>query len=99
MEAADATQPRTQVNLRKAFWTGKACRKTRHPKSNRSPESSEGGRGVNLFRTYPGRSVQIRESGNAQGGNDASVKFAEKSDHFVVARKPAKAGGAKGVMS
>jgi hypothetical protein len=32
------------------------------------------------------------------GGDDARSKFEEKSDHLVVAWKPVKVGGAKGVM-
>jgi len=37
--------------------------------------------------------------GNGCGGNDASVKAVEKSDHPIVALKPGNAGGAKGVAS
>lgn len=32
------------------------------------------------------------------GGNDARPMRGEKSDHFIVAMKPVKVGGAKGVM-
>jgi hypothetical protein len=37
--------------------------------------------------------------GKAQGGNDACLTSAEKSDHLIVAWKPGNSGGAKGVTS
>jgi hypothetical protein len=36
--------------------------------------------------------------GRVQEGNDADSMPGEKSDHPIVARKPVKVGGAKGVM-
>jgi hypothetical protein len=48
--------------------------------------------------SYPGRSVGVRVSGRPEGGNDDGTMPLQKSDLFVVARKPVKAGGAKGEM-
>lgn len=39
-----------------------------------------------------------RPSGRPEGGNDDGTTPIQKSDLFVVARKPVKAGGAKGEM-
>ena len=58
---------------------------------------------------YPGRSVWVRgdhlvahapgiPSGRPEGGNDDQPMPMQKSDLFVVAWKPVKAGGAKGEM-
>lgn len=37
-------------------------------------------------------------NGRLEGGNDDRPRPAQKSDLFIVARKPVKAGGAKGEM-
>ena len=47
---------------------------------------------------YPGRSAWVRASGRLEGGNDDQPMPMQKSDLFVVAMKPVKAGGAKGEM-
>jgi hypothetical protein len=62
--------------------------------------------------SYPGRSGWVRAggfplylsggrrlpNGRPGGGNDDGTRPIQKSDLFVVARKPVKAGGAKGEM-
>jgi hypothetical protein len=57
----------------------------------------------NIMRPYPKRSSLVLGGGNGKvgldGGNDASPKSEEKSDHPIVAMMPVKAGGAKGMMS
>jgi hypothetical protein len=45
---------------------------------------------------YPERSARVRASGRPEGGNDDQPMPTQKSDLFVVAMKPVKAGGAKG---
>jgi hypothetical protein len=55
------------------------------------------------LRPYPKRSLLVLGGGNGEvglgGGNDTSPMPEEKSDHLVVAMKPVKVGGAKGMMS
>ena len=52
---------------------------------------------------YPKRSLPVlggkRGEVRFDGGNDTSLKLEEKSDYLIVAMKPVKVGGAKGVMS
>ena len=56
------------------------------------------GAAVHPSAPYPGRSARFRASGRPEGGNDDRPMALQKSDLFVVARKPVKAGGAKGEM-
>ena len=60
-------------------------------------DSSGGGGGEKLFILTP-RDLLWSGDGRAQEGNDAGSMPEEKSDRFVVAMKPVKAGGAKGAM-
>ena len=48
--------------------------------------------------SYSGRSTWVRASGRPGGGNDNRTTPTGKSDLFIVAVKPVKAGGAKGEM-
>jgi hypothetical protein len=52
---------------------------------------------------YPKRSLLVlggrKGEVSPDGGNDMGLTPEEKSDHLIVALKPVKAGGAKGVMS
>ena len=63
-----------------------------------SDEDGIGDGGGTLFiltlRDLPG----VRFGGRGRGGDDESSRLREKSDHFIVARKLSKDGGAKGVM-
>ena len=91
MEARGLPQHRTQVKPRKAGLSGQACFATRRPISNR---------GRTVLRTEAAGSCSSLPqeispgplSGRAQGGNDTGSMLGEKSDHPVVAKKPAKAG-------
>lgn len=47
---------------------------------------------------YPGRSAWVRASGRPEEGNDDRTMPMQKSDLLIVARKPVKAGRAKGEM-
>ncbi len=50
-----------------------------------------------MTRSYPGRSPCVPRWDRAGGGNDDSPMRVEKSDHSIVAMKPSKEDGAKGV--
>jgi len=52
---------------------------------------------------YPKRSLPVlggkkRGEVGFDGGNDTSLKLEEKSDYLIVAMRPVKVGGVKGVM-
>jgi hypothetical protein len=51
---------------------------------------------------YPKRSLPVLGGQRGEvrfvGGNDTSLKLEEKSDYLIVAMRPVKVGGAKGVM-
>ena len=51
---------------------------------------------------YPKRSLPVLGGKRGEvrfvGGNDTSLKLEEKSDYLIVAMRPVKVGGAKGVM-
>ena len=89
MEARGESQHRTQVNPRKAGLPGQACRLTQRPISNR---------GRTVVGAAAARSYSYLTPRDLHEGNDADSMPGEKSDRLVVARKPVKAGGAKGAM-
>jgi len=98
MEARGIPQHRTKVKPRKAglAWVSVLDDATPHiqPWLGRywGRERRE------VLHPYPRRSLRVRNVGRVQGGNDAIPTPGEKSDHSIVAKKPAKAGRAKGVM-
>jgi hypothetical protein len=77
---------------------GSACLETRRPKSIRGRSGIGGGSGGTFSEPYPGRSAWVRASGRPEGGDDDGTKPMQKSDLLIVARRPAKAGRAKGEM-
>ena len=97
MEARGLPQHRTQVKPRKAGLSGQACSPTRRPISNRG-RTVLGTEAAGSCSPLPQEISLGPLCGRAQGGNDADSMPGEKSDHPIVARKPAKAGRAKGVM-
>jgi len=97
MEARGEPQHRTQVKPCKAGLPGQACPVTRRPISNRG-RTVLGTVAAGSCSSLPQEISPGPLSGRAQGGNDAGSMPGEKSDHSIVARKPVKAGRAKGVM-
>jgi hypothetical protein len=97
MEARGKPQRRTQVKPCKAGLSGQACSATRRPISNRG-RTALGTEAAGSCSSLPQEISPGPPRGRAQGGNDAGSMPAEKSDHLMVARKPVKAGRAKGVM-
>lgn len=98
MEARGVPQHRTQVKPRKAGLSGQACIPSRRPISNRG-RTVVGTAAAGSCSFLPQEISPGPRGGRAQGGNDAGSMPGEKSDHLIVARKPVKAGGAKGVTS
>lgn len=97
MEARGKPQHRTQMKLRKAGLPGQARQSAQRPISNRG-RTVLGTEAAGSCSSLPQEISPGPPSGRVQGGNDADSMPGEKSDHPVVARKPAKAGRAKGVM-
>ena len=97
MEARGLPQHRTQVKPRKAGLSGQACLATRRPISNRG-RTVLGTEAAGSCPSLPQEISSGPPCGRAQEGNDAGPTPGEKSDHPIVAKKPVKAGRAKGVM-
>jgi hypothetical protein len=97
MEARGEPQHRTQVKPRKAGLSGRACLPTQRPISNRD-RTVLGTEAAGSCSFLPQEISPGPHDGRAQEGNDAGSKPGEKSDHPILARKPVKAGRAKGVM-
>ena len=97
MEARGEPQHRTQVNPRKAGLPGQACRLTQRPISNRG-RTVVGAAAAGSHSYLTPRDLPWSGNGRGHEGNDAGSMPGEKSDRPVVARKPVKAGGAKGAM-
>ena len=97
MEARGEPQHRTQVKPRKAGLSGQACLATRRPISNRD-RTVVGTEAAGSCSSLPQEISLGPLDGRAQGGNDAGSMPGEKSDCPIVARKPTKAGRAKGAM-
>ena len=72
------------------------------PYSDVTGQYGERARRDTLF-PYPKRSPLVLGAQSAEvrfvGGNNMSLKLEEKSDYLIVAMRPVKVGGAKGVMS
>ena len=99
MEARGETQHRTQVKPRKAgpIWVSVLVNATPdYPIVVRTVLGTAAAGSCSFLpqEISPGPHWSVGH----QEGNDAGPKPGEKSDHPIVARKPAKAGGAKGVM-
>ena len=96
MEAVDVPRHRAQAKLRKAdgVWASLPAKAT--PEFQSRPLGSGDGR-CGTLRLLTQRELH-RSSAGSRGGpkNDPTIPV-EQSDHPVVASKPAKAGGAKGV--
>jgi hypothetical protein len=97
MEARGKMQHRTKVNPRKAGLMGKRAsnRDAQYPIASGRYWGREWQEGIH---SYPGRSLWVRETGRARGGNDECLRPGEKSDHPIIAMKPVKVGRAKGAM-
>jgi hypothetical protein len=98
MEAGGQPRHRTKVKPRKAKLTWVSVPANAKPEIQPWSGGCWGRRSREALHPYPRRSPRAPEGGRTQGGNDASSKPEEKSDHPIVATKLAKAGGAKGVM-
>jgi hypothetical protein len=97
MEAESEPQHRTRVNPRKAGLTWVSVPGTATPDIQPWQDGIEGGGGGTSFVLTQG-GLRRSDSGRAEEGNDDHPMPAEKSDLPIVARKPAKVGGAKGEM-
>lgn len=97
MEALGEPQHRAKAKLRKAFdaWVSVPWNVTPGIQS-RHRGSGDGGGGTLCVLTQGDLQGSAR-SGRRGAGNDDPSTAVEKSDHLVVATKPVKAGGAKGV--
>jgi hypothetical protein len=97
MEAEGKPQHRTRVNPRKAGLTWVSVPGTATPNIQSRQDGIEGGGGGTSFVLTQG-DLRRSDSGRTGEGNDDRPMPVEKSDLLIVARKPAKVGGAKGEM-
>ena len=96
-EAGDKLQHLTQVNPRKAGLIEASVRTNATPDIQPQSEQYWGRRRQDIGHSYFKRSPQVRY-GRVEEGNDDDPMPMEKSDLLILARKPVKAGGAKGEM-
>jgi hypothetical protein len=96
MEAVDVPRLRAQAKLRKAdgVWASLPAKATPDFQT-RSLGSGDGRCGT--LRLLTQRELHRSSEGSRGGRKDDPAMPVEQSDHLVVATKPAKAGGAKGV--
>ena len=98
MEAEDAPQHRTRVNPRKAGLTWVSVPGTATPDIQPWQDGIEDGGVGTLFTLIQGDLCGSASAVGQKEVNDDRPMRAEKSDLLIVARKPAKAGGAKEKM-
>jgi len=91
--ALNASEP-----LDRPVWSGQRAqgRDARNPAVDQDGSEGRGGGTFNVLTR--GDLHGSAESGRREGGNDDPPKPMEKSDSFIIASKPVKAGGAKGGM-
>jgi hypothetical protein len=98
MEARGKTQHRTQVKPRKAGSTWVSVPANATPNFQPRSERYWGRRRREAFLPYPRRPPRVHADGRTLGIENARPMPEEESDHLIVAMKPAKAEGAKGMM-
>ena len=98
MEAENEPQHRTQVKPRKAGLTWVSVPGTATPDIQPWQDGIEDGGGGTLFALIQGDLCGSATAVGQKEVNDDRPMRAEKSDLLIVARKPAKAGGAKEKM-
>jgi hypothetical protein len=96
-EAGGVLQHLTRVNPRKADLIKVSVPVNATPNIHPRSEWYWGRRRQDISHSYFKRSPQVRY-GRVEEGNDDDPMPVEKSDLLIVARKPVKAGGAKGEM-
>ena len=98
MEAEDEPQHRTQVKPRKAGLTWVSVLGNATPDIQPWQDGIGDGGGGTLFVLTPGDLFGSAQAVGRKEVNDDRPMPGEKSDLLIVARKPVKAGGAKGEM-
>jgi len=97
-EAGGKLQHRTQVNPREAGLVEASVLGNATPDIQPWPGRYGGRERQDIGHSYSKRSLWVRESGRAEDIENDRPTPKEKSDLLVVARKLAKASGAKGEM-